>query len=63
MNAKWVEDSALRPSMRHCLTHFSCFYVSLTCWCSTDNLDKQLLLLSRDGAQSFWLELLELLVC
>lgn len=52
MNAKWMEESALRPRMRHFLTHFTGFYVSLTSQCYADNLDKQLLLLSREGAQS-----------
>lgn len=53
MNAEWVEDSALRPSMRHFLTNFTGFYVSLTSQCYTDNLDKQLSFLNREGAQSY----------
>lgn len=43
MNTKWLEDSTLRPSVRHFLTHFTSFYVSLTSQCYAHNLDKQLL--------------------
>lgn len=53
MNTKWVEDSALRPDMKHFLTHFTAFCVSLTSQCCIENPGKQLLLLNSEGAQSY----------
>ena len=53
MNTKRVEDSALRPDIRHFLTHFTAFCVSLTSQRCIENLGKQLLLLNSEGAQSY----------